>query len=377
MIILTYKLYQSKKNKKIHKLIDTAGFIWNHIVALDKRYYRLFKKPITWSKLDKHIAKLRNKNSFWLQLNAQTVQEIVQKFLKSKERFFKKTSSRLPKFKKISSYSSIVYKQWGCKIYDNKIKIHAIDSVFKFSKSRDFPKPKRVILKRNNLGEIFVFLVCKDIQQSKLFKSRNGAVGLDFGMKTFLTTSDGEKIENPQFFKQFQSSLSKLNSKVDKKKSGSNNRKKGRIILSKLYKKVSNKRSDFQWKLAHQICRENKFIAIEDLNIKEMKSRWGKKITDLAYFAFNQKLKHVASKYGTTIQKIDRFYPSSKICSECENIKKDLTLKDRTYKCEKCGSEHDRDVGAAINILREGILSYERKNKTSFEASFGCIVGIQ
>ena len=128
--------------------------------------------------------------------------------------------------------------------------------------------------------------------------------------------------------------------------------------------KINDLRSDFQWKLAHQLCKQYDYIFIEDLNIEGMKRLWGKKVSDLSHSSFIDKLMYVSSKYGVTIHKIDKWYPSSKTC-ECGCINKGLSLRDRTWVCPACGAINDRDVLAAKNILRKGISELESKSNSS------------
>jgi putative transposase len=127
---------------------------------------------------------------------------------------------------------------------------------------------------------------------------------------------------------------------------------------------IVNRRSDFQWKLAHELCRKYDHIFIEDLNLEGMNRRWGRKMHDLAHADFVQKLEYIATKYGVVVHKIDRFYPSSKTC-ECGYINKELKLSDRQWVCPECGTVHDRDLLAANNILRRGIYELESDSKTS------------
>ena len=134
--------------------------------------------------------------------------------------------------------------------------------------------------------------------------------------------------------------------------------------LDRLMNDICNKRSDFQWKLAHELCRKYDCIFIEDLNLEGMNRRWGRKMHDLAHADFVQKLEYVAKKYGVVVHKIDRFYPSSKTC-ECGYVNKELKLSDRQWVCPECGTIHDRDLLAANNILRRGIYELESDSKTS------------
>lgn len=134
--------------------------------------------------------------------------------------------------------------------------------------------------------------------------------------------------------------------------------------LQRVHLKISNKRSDFEWKLAHELCKNNSFIAIEDLNIEGMKKLLGSKISDLGFSSFVNKLEQVALKYNTIIQKVGRYYASSKTCT-CGVVNKELKLSDREWVCSSCGEIHSRDLLAANNVLSEGIRLYRTKHKTN------------
>ena len=363
MLNISYKLYNSKKNRKIHRMINTSAFVWNHCIAIQKRYYRLYKKHINSNKLQKHIAKLRNKNLKWQELNSQTVQEVCQRVDTAYQRFFKKLAKRTPKFKKAKNFNSFVLKQSGWSVCDNKLTLNKIGT-FKFSKSRHYENIKRATVKRDKLGDIYLVVTC-EMQPLKYKREGNSSVGMDFGLKTFLTCSDEIEIESPLFFKEHQRVVKKANKSLSTKKKGSKNRWKANKNLARVHKNIFNKRKDFHWKLAHTLCKQNKFIAIEDLNINAMKKLWGKKISDLSFSSFVEILEQVASKYGTVIQKIGRFFPSSKLCS-CGTINKELKLSDRVWTCQSCGLTNKRDLLASRNILSEGVRLYRTKHQSSF-----------
>jgi putative transposase len=312
--------------------------------------------------MQKHIAKLRNKNPQWQKLGAQSVQEISERLDTSYKRFFKKIAKRPPKFKKRYDFSSICYKQAGFKLENNKLTISKIGN-FKFNKSREYENIKRISIKRDSIGDFYLILCC-DIQPNKLNRTGNAAVGIDFGLKTFLTLSDTNSIESPLFYKQFTNKIKKKNQELSSKTKGSKNRTKAKVNLAKVYQKMVNKREDHQWKLAHELCSKHSFIALEDLNIAGMKALWGRKVSDLSFSSFVLKLQQVANKYGTVIQKIDRFYPSSKLCS-CGVKNTTLQLRDRTWTCQACNAAHDRDLLAANNIKTEGIRLYQSTCKTN------------
>ena len=380
MITYKYKLYRTHRTKCLDKMLAEACFVWNHALALQKRYYRLYGKYIPLYTMQKHQAK-RIKRYY---LSAMNVQEIIERLDKSYMRFFNRTSSRTPKFKKSKDFKSVVFKSVCnhgkagvdvCKIEGNELFLVKINKRYKFSKSRDYEgKIKGVVLKRNRLGEYFICVfIEKEVE--RYGKSRKGAsVGIDFGLKTYLTLSDGLTIDNPQYMKESLAELRRRSRNLSKCKKGSNNSERKRKELDRLYNDIVNKHSDFQWNLAHFLCRKYDTIFIENLFISEMRkdlSKRGKrKLNDLAHSYFVTKLEYIATKYGVVVHKIDRYYPSSKTCT-CGYINKDLKLTDRRWKCPHCGTTHDRDLLAANNILRRGIYELESDSKTKKHSANG------
>lgn len=351
MISQKYKLYRTDKTKYLDKMLREGAFVWNHALALQKRYYKLCGKYISVVDMQKHFAK-RYK---FTRLHSQTVQEIIQRLDIAYRRFFDHIAKRPPKFKQASDFCSIVFKQGGYSLNGNILTINKNKKRYKFSLSREYDgKIRRLTIKRNHLGEYFV-IMCIDKEIEKYGKTHDGAsVGIDFGLKKYMTMSDGTDTDNPQFLKSDLVELRRMARNLSKCNKGSNNRKRKKLELNRLYNDISNKRSDFQWKLAHELCRKYDYIFIEDLSLTGMARLWGRKMSDLAHGNFVLKLEHVASKYGCTVHKIDRFYPSSRLCA-CGYRNNKLALKDREWTCPECGSVHQRDLLAANNILRQGI----------------------
>lgn len=369
MISYKYKLYTTKNSKHIDSMLREACFVWNHTLALQKRHYSLFKKYVDKNKMKKHFAKRVKRNL----LHSQTTQEIIERVDTAYQRFFKKLAKRPPKFKRHAQFSSFKYKQGGFSINGNTICLNTIKKLFKFSKSQEYVgKIKTVTIKRTPLGEYYLILVT-DANPKKYRKTHDGAsVGIDFGLKTYLSMSDGTTISNPLFFKANLSEVRAKSRKLSRSKMGSNNRKKARLSLNMSHEKVSNKRNDFQWKLAHRLCKKYDYIFIEDLSLTGMTRIWGRKMSDLSHASFVEKLLQVSKKYGVTVHKIDRWYPSSKTCG-CGEINKSLSLKDREWTCVQCGSVNDRDLLASKNILRKGISELESCHKTDLSAGNVCI----
>ena len=356
-----YKLYRSKKNKELHKKINIAGIIYNHCIALHKRYYRLFGKSLNLYRLQKHITKLKKmvRYTFWKEVGSQAIQDITERIDKAYKLFYsnlaRKVRTAPPKFKKVAKYHSFSLKQAGYKYVGNNV-ITIQGRQYKFSKSREPDgRIKRITVKRDGLGDIYVCFIC-EVEENEVLARTGKSVGFDFGFKKFLTSSDGNDVVSPLFFKRNINALKRANRNLSRKVKGSNHFKRAKLALARLHKKVHNQRSNFHWQLANKLCGEYATICIEDLNLKGMQRLYGRKIGDLGFAEFVDILEYKACRAGTRLVKVDRYFASSQTCSECGHKNHELKdLRIRSWQCKKCGAMHDRDRNAAINILNEGM----------------------
>ena len=352
-----YKLYNSKKNKYLYSQVNLACEIYNHCISLHKRYYKLYNKTLHIYKLQGHIIKLKKLNKYvhWKALNAQVIYDITKRIDLGYKKFFKKENKSLPTFKKRDNYKSITFNQNGYKLLENnKIKIQT--KIFKYFKSREIEGDiKTVTVKRDSLGDFYIYVVCavEELNPNRITTGKTA--GFDFGLKTFLTSSDNLSIDSPLFYKQSMNELRKTSRNLSSKKRGSNNRKKAKLTLARLHKKVTNRRLDYHHKLAKELSEQYDYLFFEDLTMEGMKKLWGRKISDLAFSNFTRILEHHCNKRRSRLTFVDRWFPSSKTCSVCGNINKELTLKDRTWECKNCKTNLDRDLNAAINIKRVGV----------------------
>ena len=364
MITYKYRLYRNKKTQRLRQTIDVAGIIWNHCVALQRRYWQLTGGYISRYALQKHIAKLRNRAKYghWQMVGSQAVQAIVERLDKAYQRFFKykagKTTQQAgrPSFKKVKKYRSFTLKQAGWKLLEgNRIWIQG--TVYKYSKSREIEGTiKTVTVKRDELDNLWLCVACENGDNPSPITSGN-IVGMDFGLKTFLTLSDGTTIESPQFFKQSLAEIRRCNRALSRKQKDSHNRRKAKRDLARAHARIQNQRNDWFFKLAHRLVDQFDVLVLEDLNLRSMQRLWGRKVSDLGFACFVDILKHVAAKRGRIVHFVDRFFPSSKTCSACGAINHALALSDRRWVCADCGVIHDRDHNAALNLAREGASS--------------------
>jgi len=359
-----FKLYNSKRNKELEAHLHGAARAYNHFLALSKRYYRIFKKNISFHKAKTHLTKLKKIEKFsWLcQLNSQTLQDVIERIEKGYKRFFDdlkaKKNTSPPKFKARRRYKSYTLKQSGYKLLvGNKVKIGK--RVYKFFKSREIEgKIKTLTIKRDAVGDWFIIFSCElDASQQKVRVRTGKSAGFDFGLKCFLTDHDGNKIESPLFLKSSMKELKKKSRCLSRKKRGSKNRRKARLDRARLHIKVGNQRRDFHFKLCKELSERYDTLFFEDLTLKGMCRLWGRKMSDLGFSEFMTILAYQCRKRGTVVHKIDKWYPSSQTCSTClKKREAKLELSDRTWTCS-CGARHDRDHNAAKNILREGASS--------------------
>jgi len=354
-----FKLYNSKRNKRLHRQIDLACEIYNHCIALHRRYYRMYKKYIHVYALQKHLTKLKRlpKYEHWRNLNSQAIQNVTERIDRAYKLFFQNLKKNIrtspPGFRKRHKYKSFTLKQTGYKLLEgNRVLIGK--TVYKYFKSRKIDgNVKLLTVKRDPLGDVYLFFIT-DAVESREAPRTGKIVGFDFGLRTFLTASNREDIESPLFFRQNQNLIRKTHRNVSQKIKGSKNRRKAIDNLNRAYRKTTNQREDFHWKLANELTDTYDVMCFETLNIKAMQRLWGRKISDLSLSSFLLKLKYLASAKGKTLVFINRFEPSSKTCSICGYIYQDLELRERSWLCPKCSTEHDRDRNASYNILRVG-----------------------
>ncbi len=252
---LKFKLYEHKRNRHLKRTINASGAIYNHCIALHHRYYKMWGKHLNCAKLQSHIAKLRKRNPFWQLVGSQAAQDICQRIEKAYQLFFKynKKGVRPPGFKKIKKYRSFTLKQAGYKFLGaNRIKIG--NRVYQFWKSREIEGTvKTLTIKRTPLGELFMVIVVDNTNSPQIKFETGKIAGFDFGLKTFLTCSDGTKIESPQFLKQSFNAIKKASRQHSKKLKGSSNRERARKNLVRKYEGVTNARCDWRVEVSSRL----------------------------------------------------------------------------------------------------------------------------
>ena len=334
--------------------------MWNYCIKLHDKHYEWYRKFLSANKLKKFLTKVKKTASgAWIkELPSQSVQDVVERIDKACQRHFADKKIAFPSEKRIEKYKSFTLKQCGYKFLENN-QIKLLGKVYKYVKSREIKgEIKTLTIKRDNLGNLWMVVVA-EYERSEIKPASGKIVGFDFGMKHMLVGSDRTIIDFPLCLRKKQNELKKLNRALSRKKKGSNHRNQAKHRLAKFHQHIQNQRNDLQWKLARYLLSTYDLIKLEDLNIKGMSKHFGRKIVDYGFSDFVGKLKYFAKVFGKRVEQVPRFFASSKTCSNCGYVNKELKLKDREWVCPVCGAEHDRDFNAAVNILnyREGTSS--------------------
>ncbi len=371
-----YRIYPNKQQEEQLKIMFNAKrYVWNYFLNINKHRLNHHKKVYNFTQMCLLLTHLKKKKQWLSQCEKSVLQNTLKAQYQTFLKFFKKECG-FPKFKSYKdNYKSIKmnytnnnieikeketqytstgkYKKQNCKIKLPKVK------QIKIAYSRQYEgRIVSATLSQDTDGKYYISLCCLDVPNNNIVDKIGAVVGIDLGIKEFATTSDNEIIHNPKFYRQYENKLIKAQRKLSKRKKGSKNRNKQRLVVNKYHKKIYNSRLDFIHKLTTKLVKDYDIICLEDLNVSGMlqNHKLAKSIADASFYEFKLLLQYKARWNKKNVSIIDRFYPSSQICSNCgyqSNQTKDLGV--RTYICEECGLKIDRDYNASINILREGL----------------------
>ena len=364
-----YKFGDQSNCIRIGNLLDDMWQVHDYFHRWQDQRYRDGLPYADYPVMSAHLTDLkRTTHPHWNALPSQAIQEELKRIDKAYVRFFKKLGGK-PKRKPKHKFKSITYPgSAGWSLKNNRITLTfrqwnprtrkwQYDKVpYTFHKHRQWHGTiSRMTIKRDSCGDYWL-CITTTYTDFRPLPATGKSVGADFGIKdAYLTLSTGEKKQHPQPLKHSLKKLRSLNKSLSRKVKGSNGWWWCVRQLARLYRKVSNQRKDFHWQLATDLCKKFDTIAIETLNLDGMKRLWGRKVSDLAFYQFVEILKYKCQKHKREFLQVGQWTATTKPCSDCGFHNDTLTLSDRQWTCPECGSHHDRDINAAINILRAGI----------------------
>ena len=343
----------------INKSIGVCRFLYNLALETKMYAYRSHGKNLSSIDLCYQLPELKKAYPWISEIDSQAAQAAIKKIDIAFKNFFK--GDGFPKYKSKQNGGSFQCPN-NTRIVDFK------NSTLTIPKIKDIPivlsrkfegEIKTVTISKTATGKYFASILVETLQDLIAPSIPEKFIGIDLGINHFATMSTGEKIENPKYLKASVSRLMVLQRRASKKKKGSNNKKKANKRVATLHEKISNQRKDFLHKVSSKLIGDNQTdtICLETLSVKNMvkNHKLAQAISDVSWSEFVRQLEYKGEWYGKNIIKIDKFFASSKTCSNCGRKKDELNLDERQWTCRQCNAPHDRDINAANNIKNMGM----------------------
>lgn len=366
------RLYPNKEQEqKINKTLGCYRFVYNHMLALKQEAYNRDKSNLGLCELSKYLfwTLLKDEQyAFLKEENTSVMQQAMRQMLSAYDKFFKQHNG-FPKFKSKKDIQSALFSSVAISKRNTfetrhitltkplkNIRFRCSDLYF--NRLQKYNKNIRsATLSKSKSGKYFLSIIVEmEDDELKKFEHTNKQVGIDLGVKDFVITSDGEVFENKHFLKKEEKKMKRLQRQLSRKVKGSNNREKQRVKIAKLFERITNKKDAYIHYVVNELLKSYDTIFMEDLNVQGMlrNHSLAKAIQEVGFYKFKEILTNKALANGKQVALVGRLYPSSKTCSVCGYKKEDLKLNDREWTCPNCGTKHDRDINAAVNILLEG-----------------------
>ena len=352
-----FRFYPTDEQRII--LAQTFGcvrFVYNWGLSTRSTAYKSGVK-LFYNDLAAMLPELKKQSPWLSAISSVPVQQSLRHLDQAFVNFFE-GRAKYPTFKKKQHSQSATYAANAFTWDGKQLTLAKMTGPLDIHLHRDLPKdaqPSSVTITKDCANRYFVSLLVVDTIEA--LPVGNLKVGLDLGLKSLVILSTGEAVDNPKFYAKSEKALASAQRRHAKKKKGSKNRAKARLKVARVHARIHDQRRDYQQKLSTRIIRENQVICVESLAVKNLvkNHRLAKAISDGGWGEFVRQLEYKSTWYGRTLVKIDRFFPSSKTCSDCKHVLDSLPLDRREWVCPECGVVHDRDSNAARNILAEGL----------------------
>ena len=350
----------------LNKTFGCTRFIWNKMLGERVQVYEELKenKDELYSHSYKTEKQLKGEYEFLTEVDSVPLQQVRLNLVEAYKGFFRNLKKGItpgfPNFKSKNSKQSYRTLNINNNIrVDFEAKLVKLPKVgwVKYKDPRTFKgKIKNVTVSKTKSGKYYASLLVEHIPV-KVLPTTNNTVGIDLGIKEFVTTSDGEVFPNLKLKRTNQPKLNKLHRSLSRKQLGSNNKHKARIKLARYYETLNNIKEHYLHQIANSLLRENQTIVVETLKISNMvkNHNLARSLQELSIYRFIQILEYKAKWFGREVQKVGQYFPSSKLCNHCGTKNETLKLHNRQWQCSHCGSLNDRDLNAARNILEEGL----------------------
>ena len=356
---------------QINKLLGCCRVVYNQALTRKINQYKehnITENGNTISYWFHHVLLTNPDFEYLKEQNTKVLKQTINDMLTAYDRFFK-LHTGYPKFKsKHDNKQSCRFVRYAISKRNDyttyKLSLANIKNIkFRCNKKyaeylqKNKANIRQATLSKLPCGEFYLSILVDGDLTHKVVKDTNNCIGIDLGVKDFVITSEGEIFNNLHFKKNETNKLKRLQKQLSRKVKGSNNRNKARIKLAKVYKKINDKKQYYLHQVSNTLINENQVICTENLNVKGLQKNHNlsESISEMNFGEFKRILEYKARWYNRKLVFVDRFYPSSKTCSHCGYKYKDLTLKVREWTCPECKTYHDRDINAAVNILKEGM----------------------
>jgi putative transposase len=355
-----YRFYPSPEQESLlRRTIGCSRLVYNKALAERSEAWTRAKESVGYAQQDRALTRWKKTAdlTFLNEVSSVPLQQALRHLQTAYTNFFQKRAA-YPSFKKKAAGGSATFTRSAFRFDGRGLRLAKMEASLDIRWSRPLPKvadPSTVTVSLDAAGRWHVSILCEDLSIKPLKKSKT-AIGIDLGISALATLSTGEKVSNPRYSDSEQSRKRLLAKALSRKQKGSKNRLKARLKLARLHARISDRRQDTMHKLSTRLVRENQVIVVEDLNVAGMmKNRClSRVISDAAWRMLLTMLAYKCEWYGRNLIKVDRFFPSSKTCHGCGHVVESLPLSIRKWSCPKCGTTHDRDVNAALNILAAG-----------------------